>query len=102
MVNAKESISQEAKQSEDNEIGAVKEELSLKNSKDFNNPTHFQERLKTLESRIKVVRSDFKAQVECLRARMEHLNSNVKTVQGELKINSKKTEIVDKNEGSET
>ena len=102
MVNAKESISQEAKQSEDNEIGAVKEELSLKNSKDFNNPTHFQERLKTLESRIKVVRSDFKAQVECLRARMEHLNSNVKNVQGELKINSKKTEIVDQKEGSET
>lgn len=101
MVNAKESISQEATKTEDDKKGVVEEEEPLKNSKDVNNTTYLQERLKTLESRIKVVRSNFKAQVDCLRARMEHVNTNLKTVQGELKIDSKKTETVDENEACE-
>ena len=101
MVNAKESISQEAIKSEDDKKGVVEEEEPLKNSKDVNNTTYLQERLKTLESRIKVVRSNFKAQVDCLRARMEHVNTNLKTVQGELKTDSTKTETVDENEACE-
>lgn len=91
MVNEKaEERSSKASKGENKEIGDVKEEKLSKSSRDFNTTTHLQERLKTLESRIKMVKSDFKAQVEGLRSRMEHLKTDLKTVHGDLDMNSKK------------
>ena len=57
--------------------------------KDFNTTAQLQERLNSLESRIKVVKLDFKTQVEGLRSRIEHLKSDLEIVQVDL--NSKKT-----------
>ena len=55
----------------------------------FNTTTQIQERLTSLESRIRVVKSDFKTQVDELRSRMERLKTELETVQGDL--NSKNT-----------
>ena len=68
MVNTKESTSQEVKKEEATERAVVKEECSAKASKDLKNTTYLQERLQTLESKIKVVRSDVKEQVDGLKA----------------------------------
>lgn len=90
MVNEKGERSSEGMKGENKEIGEVTEKKLSKSSRDFNTTTRFQERLKTLEARIKVVKSDFKAQVEGLRSRMEHLKTDLKTVHCDLDLNSKK------------
>ena len=103
MVNVKESSSKEARKSEDKgKSDDLTEEHPEKNYKGIHNTTHLQERLKTLESRIEVVRSDFKKQVEGLRMRMENVNTNLKTVQGNMGMDSPKTGIVHEIEASDT
>lgn len=102
MVNVKESSSKEARKSDDKEKGDLTEGHPEKKYKDIHNTTHLRERLKTLESRIEVVRSDFKKQVEGLRMRMENVNTDLKTVEGNMGINSPKTGIVHENEASDT
>lgn len=57
-------------------------------SKCFNTTTQIEEKLTTLESRIRVVKSDFKAQVDDLRSRMERLKTELENVQDDL--NSRK------------
>lgn len=99
MVNETGDSSNEASKGENKELIDVKEEKPLKGVKDFNTTTHLQERLKTLETRIKAVKFDFKAQVEGLRSRMDHLKTDLKTVHGDLEMNSKKTR--NDNEASE-
>ena len=96
MVNVKESSSKEARKSDDKGKSDLTEEHPEKNFKDIHNTTHLQERLKTL------VRSDFKKQVEGLRMRMENVNTNLKTVQGNMGIDSPKTGIVHEIEASDT
>lgn len=99
MVNVKDVGQMEGKKTNDEEKCDVKERHSLKSSKEISSTTqNLQERLKTLESRIEVVRLDFKKQVEGLRARMENINTNVKTVQGEMRISWKPYGTADENE----
>lgn len=57
-------------------------------SKCFNTTTQIEEKLTTLGSRIRVVKSDFKAQVDDLRSRMERLKTELENVQDDL--NSRK------------
>lgn len=57
-------------------------------SKCFNTTTQIEEKLTTLESRIRVVKSDFKAQVDDLRSRMERLKTELENVHDDL--NSRK------------
>lgn len=100
MVNekAEERLSKSCREG-NKEIADVEEEELSKSARDFNTTTHLQERLKSLESRIRVVKSDFKTQVEGLRSRMEHLKTNLKSVHGDMDVNSKK--IRNDNEASE-
>ena len=91
MVNAKEGTSQEAKKEEGDEKCVLKEGSSLKaETTGLTNSTHLEQRLQTLDSKIKVARSDFKAQLQGLRERLEHLKTSLKTVEVELKIDTEK------------
>lgn len=90
MVNEKGDRSSEGTKGEDKETGEGTVEKLSKSSRDFNTTTRVQERLKTLEARIKAVKCDFKAQVEGLRSRMEHLKTDLKNVNCDMDLNSKK------------
>ena len=95
MVNEKGERSSEDSKSKNKETGEETVEKLSKSSKDFNTMTRVQERLKTLEARIKAVKSDFKTQVEGLRSRMEHLKTDLKTVHCDIDMNPKKIENSD-------
>lgn len=95
MVNEKGERSREGTKGENNETGEETVEKLSNSSRDFNTTTRVQERLKTLEARIKAVKSDFKTQVEGLRSRMEHLKTDLKTVHCDIDLNSKKVENSD-------
>lgn len=87
MVNAKEDTSQEAKKEE----GVLKEGSSLKPATTgLTNSTQLEQRLQSLDSKIKVAGSDFTTQLQGLRERLEHLKTSLKTVQVELKIDTEK------------
>lgn len=87
MVNTKESVPTEAKQNDQEKDNDKKDHMPERSSKEINNTTQeLSERLKTLQSRIDAVRLDFKKQVEGLRMRMEHVNKNLKTVQGDMRV----------------
>jgi len=95
MVNGKGERSSEDTKGEDNETGEETLEKLSKCSRDFNVTTRVQEQLKILEARIKAVKSDFKAQVEGLRSRMEHLKTDLKTVHCDIDLNSTKVKNSD-------
>jgi len=95
MVNEKGERSSEGTKGENKEAGEETVEKLSKSSRDFNSTTRVQERLKILEARIKTVKSDFKAQVEGLRSRMEHLKTDLKTVHCDMDLNSKKVKNSD-------
>ena len=91
MVNAKEDTSQEAKKEEGAEKGVLKEGSSLKPATiGLTNSTHLEQRLQSLDSKIKVAGADFTTQLQGLRERLEHLKTSLKTVQVELKIDTEK------------
>ena len=90
MVNEKGERAIEGTKGENKETGEETVEILSNSSRDFNTATRVQERLKTLEARIKAVKSDFKTQVEGLRSRMEHLKTDLKTAHYGIDLNSKK------------
>lgn len=103
MVNTKEtegSVPSETKQTHQEKDSETQEHLTKRSSKEIstNGTQELQERLRTLQSRIDVVRLDFKKQVEGLRMRMEHLNTNLTTIQGDMKIDPNKNQNVHENE----
>lgn len=86
MVNAKEDTSQEAKKEEGAEKGVLKDCSSLKPATTgLKNSTHLEQRLQSLDSKIKLAGSDFTTQLQGLRERLEHLKTSLKTVRVELK-----------------
>lgn len=95
MVNEKGERSSEGTKGENEETGEEAAGKLSNSSRDFNTTTRVQERLKTLEARIKAVKSDFKTQVEGLRSRMEHLKTDLKTVHCDIDVNSKKVKNSD-------
>ena len=95
MVNEKGACSCEGTKGQNKEASDETVEKLSKRSRDFNNTTLVQERLKRLEARIKTVKSDFKSQVEGLRSRMEHLKTDLKTVHCDIDLNSKKVKNSD-------
>ena len=95
MVNEKGERSSEGTKGENEETGEEAAGKLSNSSRDFNTTTRVQERLKTLEARIKAVKSDFKTQVEGLRSRMEHLKTDLKTVHCNIDVNSKKVKNSD-------
>ena len=91
MVNAKEGTSQEAKKEKGAEKGVLKEGSSLKPATTgLTNSTHLEQRLQSLDSKIKVAGADFTTQLQGLRERLEHLKISLNTVQVELKIDTEK------------
>ena len=104
MVNTKEtegSVPSETKRTYLEKDSETQENLTKLSPKEIsNNRTQLlQERLRTLQSRIDVARLDFKKQVEGLRMRMEHLNTNLTTIQGDMKMRDPvKTRNVHENE----
>lgn len=97
MVNAKEDTSQESKKEEGAEKGVLKEGSSLKPvTTGLTNSTHLEQRLQSLDSKIKVAGADFTTQLQGLRERLEHLKTSLKTVQVELKIDTEKMNNVGK------
>lgn len=98
MVNAKEDKSQEAKK-EGAEKGVLKEGSSLKPATTgLTNSTHLEQRLQSLDSKIKVAGADFTTQLQGLRERLEQLKTSLKTVQVELKIDTEKMNNVGERE----
>ena len=91
MVNAKEDKAQGAIKEEGAEKDVLKEGSSLKpGTTGLTNSTHLEQRLQSLDSKIKVAGADFTTQLQGLRERLEHLKTSLKTVQVELKIDTEK------------
>ena len=99
MVNEKGGRSSEGTKGENKETGEETAGKLSNSSRDFNTTTRVQERLKTLEARIKAVKTDFKTQVEGLRSRMEHLKTDLNTVHCDIDLNAKK--VTNSDEASE-
>lgn len=102
MVNTMEtegSVPSETKRTYLEKDSETQENLKKLSPKEYNRTQVLQERLRTLQSRIDVARLDFKKQVEGLRMRMEHLNTNLTTIQGDMKMRDPvKTRNVHENE----
>ena len=91
MVNAKEDKAQGAIKEEGAEKDVLKEGSSLKpGTTGLTNSTHLEQRLQSLDSKIKVAGADFTTQLQGLRERLGHLKTSLKTVQVELKIDTEK------------
>lgn len=95
MVNEKGECLREGIKGENNEIGEEIVEKLLNSLRDFNIMICVQERFKILEVRIKVVKFDFKIQVEGLRFCMEYLKIDFKIVYCDIDLNLKKVKNSD-------
>ena len=78
--------SHEADKDEHKSVRFEKDILS-NSTKDSSATRRLRERLKSLESRIRLVRSDFKVQVETLQSRMKSVEKGLKEVHSNMKEN---------------